>query len=231
MTNQEFSNEFDILYNNVVGNQAPGLDPYEKSVFLTKAQEDVIISLYKGNNPYGTSFEETEELRRCLNELIRTATLSPIEIGDNFKISKSSAVFELPREAGTTDSKVWFIIYEAVNFEENTSPCKSGEDIPVIPVTHDEYHRIKANPFKGANNRRVLRLDLDNNKVELVTKNAIASYFLKYIEKPTPIILINLPQGLSIDNTSNITQCKLNPLLHRAILERAVNLAASVKMQ
>ena len=35
MTNQEFSNEFDILYNNVVGNQAPGLDTYEKSVFLT----------------------------------------------------------------------------------------------------------------------------------------------------------------------------------------------------
>ena len=29
MTNQEFSNEFDILYNNVTSNQAPGLDEYE----------------------------------------------------------------------------------------------------------------------------------------------------------------------------------------------------------
>ena len=36
MTTQEFSNEFDVLYNNA-GNQAPGLDEYEKSVFLTKA--------------------------------------------------------------------------------------------------------------------------------------------------------------------------------------------------
>jgi len=37
MTTTEFSNEFDILYNNVMSNKAPGLEGYEKSVFLTKA--------------------------------------------------------------------------------------------------------------------------------------------------------------------------------------------------
>jgi hypothetical protein len=37
MTNQEFINEFDILYNNIMSNQAPGLDEYEKSVYLTLA--------------------------------------------------------------------------------------------------------------------------------------------------------------------------------------------------
>ncbi len=35
--NNEFSSEFDVLYNNITSNQAPGLDDYEKSVFLTKA--------------------------------------------------------------------------------------------------------------------------------------------------------------------------------------------------
>ena len=33
MTNPELENEFDILYNNITSNQAPGLDAYEKSVF------------------------------------------------------------------------------------------------------------------------------------------------------------------------------------------------------
>lgn len=33
MTCEEFSNEFDILYNNVMSNQAPGLDEYEKKCF------------------------------------------------------------------------------------------------------------------------------------------------------------------------------------------------------
>jgi hypothetical protein len=37
MTTSEFSNQFDVLYNNITSNQAPGLDEYEKSVFLTKA--------------------------------------------------------------------------------------------------------------------------------------------------------------------------------------------------
>jgi len=37
MTVTEMSNEFDILYNNIMSNQAPGIDEYEKSVFLTKA--------------------------------------------------------------------------------------------------------------------------------------------------------------------------------------------------
>ena len=37
MNHTEFSNEFDVLYNNIMSNAAPGLNEYEKSVFLTKA--------------------------------------------------------------------------------------------------------------------------------------------------------------------------------------------------
>lgn len=34
---REFSDEFDVLFNNISSNQAPGLDQYEKSLFLTRA--------------------------------------------------------------------------------------------------------------------------------------------------------------------------------------------------
>ena len=37
MTVEEMDNMFDVLYNNITSNQAPGLNAYEKSVFLTKA--------------------------------------------------------------------------------------------------------------------------------------------------------------------------------------------------
>lgn len=54
MTGPEFSNQFDVLFNNVTSNQAPGLDSYEKSVFLTKAQNELILNYFnsssKGNN-------------------------------------------------------------------------------------------------------------------------------------------------------------------------------------
>ena len=59
-TSEEWSVNFDILYNNISSNQAPGLTEYEKSVFLTQAQEAVILDLYKGTS--GDAFETTEEV-------------------------------------------------------------------------------------------------------------------------------------------------------------------------
>lgn len=50
MTTQEFSNEFDVLYNNIMSNQAPGLDEYEKSIFLTKAQEELVRDYFNSRN-------------------------------------------------------------------------------------------------------------------------------------------------------------------------------------
>ena len=61
MTTREMSNSFSVLYNNITSNQAPGLTEYEKSVFLTQAQDSIVLSLYNGTA--SRSFEETEELR------------------------------------------------------------------------------------------------------------------------------------------------------------------------
>lgn len=74
MTNPEFSIEFDILYNNISSNKAPGLNEYEKSVFLTKSQEQIVTELYSGRNNTYNSFEETEEQRRYLSNLVCTGS-------------------------------------------------------------------------------------------------------------------------------------------------------------
>ena len=81
MTNPEFSDSFATLLNSNGIRSTFGvpaslgtvvLDEYEKSVFLTQAQEEIVINLYNGKNPYGDSFESTEELRRYLDELVKT---------------------------------------------------------------------------------------------------------------------------------------------------------------
>lgn len=43
---KEFSDRFDILYNNITSNQAPGLNEHEKSIFLTKAQDEIIKNYF-----------------------------------------------------------------------------------------------------------------------------------------------------------------------------------------
>lgn len=219
MTNEEFSNEFDTLVNS---NSASlplltplGFDEYEKSVFLTKAQESVVISLYKGTLT-GDSFEKTEELRRYLDSLVKTYSTSEQVVGN--VLTSNSYLFKLPKDT-------WFITYEAVESKDKRLGCAKGSTMEVVPVSQDELYKTNRNPFRMPNERRVLRLDADGNTVELISVYSIDKYWIRYLSKPDPIILIDLPEGITINGESKATECKLNPAIHRVILEMAVSLA------
>ena len=215
MTNSEFNNEFDILWNNIMSNQAPGLNSYEKSVLLTLAKEELVISLYSGRNELNLSLEQTEELRRYLDTLIKTD--SPNRQDKKIpKLSDKSIIYELPDD-------LLFIIYESVEFSNYT--CAANKSAIVVPVTHDDYWRVSNNPFRRHNKRRVLRLNCDGNNVELISQFDISKYIIRYLSKPLPIILEDL-DGLTINNKSEKTECDdIDSSLHRAILNRAVQIA------
>lgn len=219
MTNEEFSNEFDTLVNSN-SSSLPlltplGFDEYEKSVFLTKAQESVVISLYKGTLT-GDSFEKTEELRRYLDSLVKTYTTNTQEVGDI--LTSNSYLFSIPRDT-------WFITYEAVESEDKRLGCAKSSIMEVVPVSQDELYKTLRNPFRMPNERRVLRLDAEGNTVELISVYNIDKYCIRYLSKPDPIILVDLPKGITINNKSIATNCELNPAIHRVILEMAVSLA------
>jgi hypothetical protein len=223
MTTEEFSNEFDTLLDAFGAKSAYGdtgsalhieVDEYEKSVLLTKAQEEVVINLYSGRNSYGLSFEETEELRRYLESLVKTASPTTTQ-GDG--VSENSVFYQLP-------SDLWFITYEAAKFG-NDATCAANKMALIVPIAQDDFWRVSNNPFRKASQRRVLRLDCGNHKVELVTAYSINKYTVRYMAKPTPIVLENLEPPLSIDGVNTRTECTLNSALHRLILERAVEMA------
>ena len=218
MSNQEFNNEFDILYNNIASNQAPGLDLYEKSVYLTLAEEQLALTYYNGKNSSLDSFEKTEELRRYLATLVRTEILSPE--GTSLILAQNSATFTLP-------SKLWFITYEKAKYANDEEGCAAGKEASVVPVTQDDLERTLENPFRGPNLRRVLRLDIEDNQVELLSKYRIANYTVRYLEYISPIVLTDLDDGLTVNGESQETECKFPEGLHRTILELAVNLAAA----
>ena len=230
MTTNEFSDAFDTFLSGL-GDPATmsGMvfDEYEKSLFLTQAQEQLVIELYTGRNSKSSSFEETEEARASLRSLIRTATLT--ESSGYTGISEYSKFFVLPED-------VLFITYETATLDDANVGGKNGSEIPIIPVTQDEFHSLRNNPFRGLSNRRALRLDNGLDVIEIVTKYNIKNYTVRYISKPTPIVLSNFFEesgdGVSIDGVSEITECELNSVMHRDILERAVALAiASRSMQ
>lgn len=226
MTTKEFSDAFDTLLNAYstqirFGDSASlvlALDEYEKSLFLTQAQEQIIVELYTGRNEKTSSFEKTEELRSNLRGLIKTATLTESD-KDFSGISKYSKFFILPDD-------VLFITYESVTISDKDAGCKDTTKITVVPVTQDEFDKVMNNPFRQASKRRALRLDNGLDVAEIVTKYNIKDYTIRYISKPTPIVLTNLDE-VSIDGVDTITECKLNSAMHRYILERAVVLAVA----
>ena len=236
MTVREFSDEFDVLVSSYrrfrdFDRQEPldtlEFNEYEKSLYLTKAQETLVLSLYNGRNSSGESFEETEELRRYLAGQVGEAKLEAGEASDLGLIgidggSDKSAFFKLPKD-------LWFITYESVKLDADDRPCAGVGTLEVVPVTQDEYHRIRKNPFRGANDRRALRLDLDDDVVEILSKYTVDSYYVRYLRKLTPIVLVDLPNGLSVDGVGVITECVLHDGLHRRILELGVDLALRSK--
>lgn len=209
MTNKEFDTQFDIFYNNIASNAAPSVTSYEKSVFLTQAQRDIIIGLYNGREIPGISFESTEEARKYLSNLVKVHEVD---------IDNTNALIELP-------SKLWFITLEESIFNDDSYECLKGNIMEVVPVRQDNLYSTLYNPFRGPSERRVLRVDIDG-KIKLYSKYRISKYRVTYVEQPSPIILENLfDYDLSIEGISTESESNINPILHRAVLERAVALA------
>lgn len=233
MDTTEMSDLFDELIN--AYSQTPEnpkdilvFNEYEKSLFLTNAQEQLVISLYNGKNSMGNMFELTEEDRRLLSGLVRSITLEPTdEQNSNCScnrqqhITTDSQFFSLPKD-------LMFITYESCDFSSDDS-CLNNKTVQVYPTTQDEFHKISKNPFRGPNGNRVLRLDIQGNRVELVSKTPIKNYFVRYIKRPKPIILVDLDGDLSIQGQQSIMDSELNSLLHEKIVRLAVQLALQTK--
>lgn len=232
MTTQEFSDAFDTLvssyrrfkdFDNKEILDSIEFNEYEKSYFLTKAQDELVIALYNGRNVSGESFESTEELRRYLSNLVKEARLQPITntSGLVIGIGSNSKFFTLPQD-------LWYITYEAVDIEG--ARCSALSPMDVYPVTQDDYNKTKRNPFRGANDRRALRLDLSDGVIEIVCKYIVKDYYVRYLRKPKPIILVNMPNNLTIDGVGKKSECELHEALHQRILERAVTEALQSKI-
>ncbi len=227
MSIEEFSSSFSTLLNShavaagFVKADNPAtieLDEYEKSLFLTNSQEEIALSLYTGRNSSELSFEETEELRRYLSNLVCEAKLGPITTTDGkpLGIESTSKFFTLPKN-------LWFITYESVALEKGK--CESHFSMEVVPVRQDEYHKIKKNPFRGANDRRALRFDLSEGNVEIVCKYPVSKYYIRYLKQLKPIILTQLDDDTELRGEKTPMTSELPESLHLRILNRAVEMA------
>ena len=223
MNAQEFSNTFDTLLQPYITKESfseqnnLAFDEYEKSVFLTKAQEQIVLELYQ-------ELEQSEEVRKYLSNLIKTANFAPIGEQDESLINSNFKSYKVELR-----DIILFMIYEQCTLSDENN-CINGRIVSVVPTIHDDLDKVLKNPFKSPNSRKVIRLDFDN-KIELISKYNISNYKVRYLKKPNPIILVKLEDNLSIDNNAEVSSGETNPILHERIVQRAVQLAVQSKLK
>lgn len=232
MNVNEFSNEFDVLYNNIMSNAAPGVDEYEKSVFLTKAQLEIIRNYFNPeSNKNKQGFDDSPKRQIDFSSIIKTTTPSTYT-GIYTKFDDKSKVYSLP-------SDLLYIINESATVTLNNV----SKNISIIPLTFSQYLQQINKPYKYPLKNQGWRLILNaqngpilgqsgtiaNVAEVIINPNYILSqYKIRYIFKPNPIILTDLmSSGLSIEGMTMPSECQLDSSIHQEILQRAVELAKS----
>ncbi len=228
MTNQEFRNQFDISYNAIASNSAPGIDDYELSVYLSKAQLEIVKNYYDPlSNRKQKGFEATEKRRRDLNQLVKDyKTTSTITNSSN--IDSDAKFYVIPND-------LFLIVNEKAKI--TSTDCYNGKTLSIKPLSYDEYDVQINNPFEKPDHKNAWRLDISNvntaKVVEIISPyNILGSleYQIRYIKYPKPIIITNLTtafpsDNLTIDGVFVETPCELNTEICREILDRAVLIA------
>lgn len=228
-TVKEWSDAFDVAVagylriTNFRHTDPLSFDEYEKSLFLTRAQEEIVKGIYKGTLT-GEPFESTEDVRRSLNPLVsqytQSLTESPTNLYDRFR-----------HYSCLVPEDCWYIIYEQVTTGKSENPCINQKVLEVYPTTHDEYSRISKNPFRGPSNNRVLRLDKGEDSIEIVSTVSLTEYLSRYLTKPSPIVLDNLyTENVSVSGVTTPTPCYLPETLHQTILDYAVKQAINSRI-
>ena len=221
---QELSNLFDTLLQSFIAKDNFGeqntlaFDEYEKSIYLTKAQEQIVLELYQ-------ELEQSEEVRKYLSNLIKTDNYVPVGEQDETLINNNFKSYKVE-----INNDILFMIYEQCTLNDENN-CINNKIVSVVPTIHDDLDKVLKNPFKSPNSRKVIRLDFDN-KIELISKYNISNYKVRYLKKPNPIILVSLEDNLSINNgDTEVSNGETNPILHERIVQRAVQLAVQSKVK
>lgn len=235
------------------------LDEYEKSVLLTQAQDIIVKSYFDGSlNSQGQGMDDSTRRQMDFSSLIKVAELEPLEFEEGEEppiFDDRGIIYQMPRKnnvGGTTD--VLFILNEKLtqvftkgSGQNTIVTCK--KDYIIVPISYKEYDREMSKPYAQPLKKQAWRLfqnqatgfDINSELIprfnvtegssdaEPVKTNRTFIYKIRYVKRPQPIVLEDLPNDLEIDGVTTESECELNPILHMDILNKAVELAIATR--
>lgn len=224
MTITEFSKEFDIRFNYVNSNLAYSVNDYEKSVYLTRAQEEILDNYFnpKGNK-YQEGFDMSAKRHIDFSTIIKPLSITTEKTGIT-AYDKNGLLFEI-------NDDVFKVLNDRFDYIDTSN---TSIETAVIPIDYDSYQRVKTKPYQNPPARQSWRMTRSGDTtgklvVEIIPKKNIDktkafTYSVRYLKRPTPIVVANLPVGFTVNGVSVQTECSLPPEIHDEILNRAIEI-------
>lgn len=257
MTTKEMSDSLDSLLNSYANTADFGegsskldivLDEYEKSLYLTQAQ-DIVLKAYfqRTTNSEGAGFDDSEKRQIDYSSLITTKSITErSSSGEAF--DERGILFDMPKRVddegepieNTTD--VLLILNERLitkigNPPEEGEPDKrQTKTYVVVPINYKEYDNEMSKPYAQPLRRQVWRLFQSSGSGfdylseiipvwDLEDRESVYCYKIRYLRRPKPIVLTTLPEeGPSIEGFQEEAECELNPILQPEVVQKAVEL-------
>jgi hypothetical protein len=239
MTPDEMSAAFDLKYNNIMSNLAPGLNEYEKSYFLTQAQKNLLQTLV-------SSYEANPSVEYTFRHLIKYSDTEVADVISTHQLSSDYHKAYAPMsDTPLTPTTAFKVLYE----EAVCEPDGDTGILSVIPISYSELSRISKNAYPFPALHTCWRVG--GSAINTTGSRDMAMYIpplgveitqirYHYVCYPDPIILVNLGNTTShevqIDEmwlkaaTGSATASTgqphsknwLHPSFHEAIVDSAV---------
>lgn len=167
----EMSDMFDVLYNNITSNQAPGLTEYEKSVLLTKAEKEIVKNYFtansKGNNisqGYDDSAKRQADFS-CLMETSRCAAAGTTVL---VCIKGTYSRDMLPSEMVLKDSNDNIVSWNVIPLNIPMVVTVTGADNDyILTVDSQHWYYIIDFPFELEDDEEALLTKTEDTRTEV----------------------------------------------------------------
>lgn len=157
---------------------------------------------------------------------------------DDWKVAPVPAHTEWDTKEGTTD--VLFILNEQLKTKIGDGDSAVIKNYVIVPINYKEYDREMTKAYAQPLKKQAWRLfqnstqgfDIQSELIprwNLTDKETITGYKIRYIRRPCPIVLVDLPNELEIDGFTKAQECELNPILHPEILQKALEIAIATR--
>lgn len=234
MTVSEFSNEFDVRFNNIDSNLSYSVSEYEKSLYLTRAQLEIVKNYF---NPKGNKYQDGID-SSPKREIDLSCVISNVEFTAPAMYALSTSYSGLVELYVSLDQQIIGILNDSFWYNGVTDDFQYKTS--VAPITYEQYQVILSKPYRNPPKRTSWRV-MDTGEgaisdisglfpgIRIIPSSAFDEskdfiYKVRFIKYPDPILLVDLSNGLTIDGVDTAQTSMLPSEIHQEILARAIEL-------